>query len=209
MGGQRPADRLVAVGILGTIALVVAGTAAQLTNYAFALHIAALDSSSDGGAFGVVGDLAVASAALAAWIVLARARPRRLAIVVLPVLLTFLAVDKALHLHNQIADWPAYYVPVLLATLAAVVFVGQQLPARSRGLIAVGLALLATSFLIHLAGQTMLDKLGVAGDGWAPQLKAVIKHGAEVAGWLVLGLALFATNGRRPVTGAGTEACHA
>jgi hypothetical protein len=208
-GGQRPADRLVAVGILVTIGLVVAGSAAQLVNYAFGLHVAALDSSKDGGAFGVVGDVALASAALAAWILLVRARARQFAVVALPLLLTFLAVDKALRLHDQIANWPEYYVPVLVATFAALALVGRRLPARWRRLIAIGLGLLAISFLIHLTGGTVLDKLGLAVDGWARQLKAVIKHGTEVAGWLILALALFTANRPEPVAEARSEACYA
>jgi hypothetical protein len=191
-----------AAGIAATVALVLAGTAAQLINYGLDLHVGALDSSSDGGAFGVVGDIALASAAFAAWLVLARADLRRPAIVALPVLLTFLAVDKALHLHDEIAHWHVYYVPVLAATFAALMLVGQQLPARSTRLVVVALALLAISFLIHLTGETVLDKLGLAADGWARQLKAVIKHGAEVAGWFIIALALFSASGRRSVAAA-------
>jgi ubiquinone/menaquinone biosynthesis C-methylase UbiE len=178
--------------------IVLAGSAAQLVNYGFALDVPALESSRDGGAFGVIGDIALASAALAAWIVLARARVRHAAIVALPVLLTFLAFDKALRLHDEIPHWPQYYVPILLATFATLVLVGRGLSAQCRQLMLVPLALLGMSFLIHLTGESVLDKLGLAGDGWARQLKAVIKHGAEVAGWLLVTLALLtATRGGR------------
>jgi hypothetical protein len=207
-GGSVAARWPVAVGIAVTAGIVLAGTAAQLINYGFALDVPALDSSSDGGAFGVIGDIALASAALAAWIVLARTRVRHAAIVALPVLLTFLALDKALRLHDEIPNWPQYYVPVLLATFAALVLVGQRLSPQCRRLIVIALALLSASFLIYLTGESMLDKLGLAGDGWARQLKAVIKHGAEVAGWLIVSLALLAARVRRPVAGAKSEACY-
>jgi hypothetical protein len=195
----RQADRVVAGGIALTLAIVLAGIAAQLVNYGLDLHVAAMDSNKDGGAFGVVGDVALAAAALAAWVVLARDRAQHLAVLALPLLLTFLAVDKTLRLHDEIPGWLAYYVPVLLATFGSILLVGRELPAPSRRLIRVGLALLAISFLIHLAGPTLVDHVGLGGVAWIDQVKGAIKHGAEVAGWLFVGLALFTSGGREPV----------
>jgi hypothetical protein len=199
----------VPLGIAVTTGLVLAGTASQLVNYGLALHIATLDSSKDGGAFGVVGDLALASAALAAWIMLVTLRARHPAVVALPVLLTFLTVDKALRLHAEIPHWQRYYVPVLLGTMFALVVIARRVPAPCRRLILAGLGLLAISFLIHLTGETALDKLGLAQNGWARQLKAVIKHGAEVTGWLLIALALYSASGRSSVADARTEASYA
>jgi hypothetical protein len=204
--GTAALRRPVAVGILATSGIVLAGTAAQLINYGFALDVPALDSSTDGGVFGVIGDLALASAALAAWVVLARARVRHTATVALPLLLTFLALDKVLRLHDEISNWPQYYVPVLLATFAAVMLVGSRFSAPCRRLMVVALALLSVSFFIHVTGESVLDKLGLAGDGWARELKAVVKHGAEVAGWLMVTLALLTASARRPVAQSNGEA---
>jgi hypothetical protein len=173
-----------------TIAVVAAGTVAGLANYALRLEVDVLDSSSDGGAFGLVGDLALASAAIAAWAVLGRVRPRAQATAVLAVLLSFLALDKAFRLHDEIAHWPDYYLPILGATLTALLLVARRLPAESRPLIVFGLALLGISLLIHFTGDTVLEKLRASDEGWAHQLKAAIKHGAEVAGWLMVTLSL-------------------
>jgi hypothetical protein len=52
-----------------------------------------------------------------------------------------------------------------------------------------GLALLCASFLLHLVGAQVLHWLGGSSTGWLFQVKAVVKHGAEVAGWCLITLA--------------------
>jgi hypothetical protein len=183
-------DRLVQAGLAATLIVVLAGAAAQLADYGFHLGPGPLDSSTDGGVFGVVGDLALASAALAAWGTLGRARAPTHAVAILAVLLTFLAIDKALSLHDHIPDWPAYYVPVLVAALVALVVVARELSRRSLRLMASGLVLLGAAFILHFTGETLLDKLHASHSGWAAEMKAVLKHGAELAGWLIVTLAL-------------------
>jgi hypothetical protein len=54
-------------------------------------------------------------------------------------------------------------------------------------LTAAALTLLTASFLIHLFGEKALE-LVAAHEGWAYQFKGITKHGAEVAGWLLLAL---------------------
>src|SRR4051794_12784765 len=95
-GTRRPRTKnLIVAGIAATGVVVFAGTAAQLIDYGLlGDRVAALDSATDGGIFGVVGDVSLALAAAAAWIVLFRMRPVTAATVALAPLLTFLAIDK-------------------------------------------------------------------------------------------------------------------
>jgi hypothetical protein len=199
-------SRRLTAGLVITAGLVVAGTGAQLVNYALALDDAALDSSKDGGVFGVIGDLSLVVTALAAWIALARAHRRDWAIVALPVLLTFLSVDKTLRIHDDIAHWPRYYVPILVVTFVALVAVALRLPAEGRRLVLLGLVLLGISFFIHLTGEPLIRQLGFGQNGLAMQLKAVVKHGAEVAGWLIVALGLLAASGHTRPADRGTRA---
>jgi hypothetical protein len=92
--------------------------AAQLIGYGF-FHgrVQALNSVSDGGLFGLVGNISIAAAALAAWVVFIRVRPATIAILVLLPLLTFLAIDKVFRLNDHIPDWLVFYLPVLAVTL--------------------------------------------------------------------------------------------
>jgi hypothetical protein len=175
-------DRWVTVSVGLTAAVVAVGTAGQLIDYGFDLGVGVLDSSGDGGVLGAASQVAMAAASLAAWVLLVRLWPPGVATGALPVLLTVLALTKA--------------VPVAVATLAALVLVARRLSRRSRTLVHAALVLLSVAFLIHVGGEAALERLGAAGDGWAYQLKAVIKHGAEAGGWMLVATALAA--GWRP-----------
>jgi hypothetical protein len=200
-GSSAGTGRLVAVGVTATAGIVLAGTAAQLIGYGF-FHgrVQALDSSSDEGLFGLVGDVSIAAAALAAWLVPIRVRPVTIATVALPVLLTFLTIDKVFRLHDHIPHWLVFYLPVLAATFAAVAAVARRLSPRCLRLTAIALALLISSFVVHLYGESVIYHLGGSATGWLFQVKAAVKHGMEVAGWflIALGLAVGLRERERP-----------
>jgi hypothetical protein len=167
------------------------GRAAQLIGYGlFHGRIPALDSASDGGLFGLVGDISIAAATLAAWTVLLRIRPRTIAMVALPLLLSFLTIDKISRLHDHIPGWLVFYLPVLAATFVVVAAVARRLSPRSFRITAIALALLVGSFLLHEYGEWLLIRVGGSTTGWMFQVKAVVKHGLEVAGWLFVALGL-------------------
>jgi hypothetical protein len=180
----------VAAGLAVTLVVVLAGSVLQFVGFGFFHNrVSALNSASDGGLFGFAGRLAIASAAFASWMVLLRLRPITPALVVLPPVLTFLTVDEVWRLHRQIGIPLVFYLPVLLAAFLAVGAVARRLSPRSLRLGVVALALLGASFLIHQSGEQLLFRLGASTGGWLFQVKAVVKHGAEVAGWLLMTLA--------------------
>jgi hypothetical protein len=187
-------NRFTKLGVLAIIVVVLAGSAAQLVNYEFfGLRIRALDPGSDSGVFGVIGDLALAAAAVSAWILAARVHSARPVAAVLGGLLTFLAADRVTGLHGHIPHWLAFYLPVLAASFICLVAVARSLSGGSQfRLIGAGLLLLAFSFFLHVYGPRLLLNLGLSDStGWAYQIKAVIKHGTEVSGWFLVALGLF------------------
>ena len=191
-GSSTGTERLITAGIAAVSGVVLAGTAAQLLGYGlFHGRVPALDSASDGGLFGLVGDISIAAATLAAWMVLIRVRPMTVAMVALPPLLSFLTVDKLVRLHDHIPHWLLFYLPVLAVTFVAVAAVARRLSPRCLRLTAVGLALLIGSFGLHQYGDWLLHHLlGGSVSGWWFQVKAVVKHGLEVAGWFLIALGL-------------------
>jgi len=178
------------VAVAGSVGVVVAGSAAQLVNHAFDLGIGALDSAEDGGAFGLVGDLAALSAATAAWSVLICIRPVRPTAVVLPPLLTFVALDKILRLHDHVPHYLFLYVPLLAVVFVCLVDLVRSMPGTPARLVTAGLVLLAASFGLHVLGERVLLELGLEHVGWARQVKAVVKHGCEVQGWFLVAIGL-------------------
>jgi hypothetical protein len=178
------------VAVVGSVAVVVAGSVAQLVNHAFDLGIGALDSAEDGGAFGLVGDLAAVSAATAAWSVVIRVRPVRPTVVVLAPLLTFVTLDKILRLHDDVPHYLFLYVPVLAVVFVCLVDLARSMPGPAGRLVAAGLLLLVASFGLHVVGERVLLELGLEHVGWARQVKAVVKHGCEVQGWFLVAIGL-------------------
>jgi hypothetical protein len=188
---HRSVDRRLAICLGATVVIVLAGVTAQFIDYAaYGLRIDALNSNDDGGIFGAVGDAALVAAAIAAAVRLAGPRPRRAASVALPVLLAFLALDKIARLHDHVPHWPVAYGPILALTFIALVAVARPAPLATRRLVAAGLVLLTASLVLHFFGEAVLNRLGASPAGWAYQIKATTKHGAEVAGWLVVALGL-------------------
>ncbi len=207
--GRTP-DKIMAFSVAGSTSVVIAGSLGQLMNYFLDLGIDALDSTDDGGVLGVVGDLATASAAGAAWLALVRVRPTRADLITLPPLLTFIAVDKAFRLHDHVPHYLVVYAPVLLGAFLCLVAVVRRAPRSAARLLVAGLALLAVSFALHAVGERMLLGLGLENAGWAHQVKAVVKHGCEIEGWflVVIGLASTAVRGRQKPSGRPIGSAH-
>lgn len=204
--GDAGTGRFTKLGILGTTAIVLTVSAAQLINYGFlGQRLPALDPGSDDGVFGAIGDIALATAAISAWILAARARSARSVAAALAGLLTFLAADNMIRLHDHIPHWLAFYLPVLAAAFICLFAIARSRSGSPRfrvhrgenravvdRLIGVGLLLLFFSFLLHLFGKRFLLDLGLSDTtGLAYQTKAVVKHGTEVAGWLLIALGLL------------------
>jgi hypothetical protein len=204
--GDNGTNRLTKLGVIVTIVVVLAGSAAQLINYGFLdQRFPALDPGSDGGVFGAIGDIALAAAAVSAWVLAARLRSARSVAVTLAGLLTFLAADKVTRLHDHIPHWLAFYLPVLVASFICLMAIARDFSGRpqvhaDRGagrhvvdrLIGAGLVLLTFSFFLHVFGKRLLLDLGLSDTaGLAYQIKAVVKHGTEVAGWLLIALGLL------------------
>jgi hypothetical protein len=185
-------ERLITAGIAATGVIVLAATVTQLIDYGLlGDRVALLDSGTDGGIFGVVGDVSLVLAAVAAWIVLIRMRPVTAATVALPPLLTFLAIDKTFRFHDHIPHWIVYYLPVLAGAFVAAAFIARRLSPRCFRVTAIALAMLAASFLINRTGDWILRVTGGYEYGWWWQVKGLVKHGLELAGWLLVALGLY------------------
>jgi hypothetical protein len=142
----------------------------------------------------LLGDVALIAAALAAWRLAVRHRGRR-APAALAVLLTFLALDHATGLHDRVPHWRLVYLPLLAATFLALVVVADGGSSAGRRLVLTGLVLLGGSLVLHEIGGWLIARAGAAPDGWVFQLKVGVKHGTEVAGWVLVALGLI--EGRR------------
>jgi hypothetical protein len=87
---------------------------------------------------------------------------------------------------------------VTVAAPVAVVFIlvwslTSSDPERARTIVRVALCLLAFSFVVHLVGLKIVNSLGYHGDSWPYQVKSLLKHGSELAGWILLATGISAS----------------
>jgi hypothetical protein len=50
--------------------------------------------------------------------------------------------------------------------------------------------MLVVALVLHVTARAVLDLLQVGENSWVAQTKGALKHGAEVAGWLLVALGL-------------------
>jgi hypothetical protein len=178
------------------IALAAAATTTQLIDFGvYGRRLRLLDMMTHRSIFGIV-SLAVLATALCACVLLtlvARDHRRRLAL-----LGTVLAALLALRL----AQPPHVLLLALPASAAALALLWTAAPQGSaRRVVQEGCVVLVLAFGIHGIGEKIVADLGYGPETWAYQIKAVVKHSGELAGWaLVAGgliLSLLRTRPRR------------
>ncbi len=182
-------------GLLLTAAAVLAQMASQWIDFrVYYLNVAVLDSNRHGSVFGALSILAQAVAAGA--IGLHAASTRRIAGLFVAALVGVLVVPRALLAY--VPSFQRLDVPILVAplTFALVVLCVSTFrdARRVRFMVWASLALLACSFALHAVGPQADDvtRQWEAAYTWSYQLTGMLKHGAELAGWMLLATAMAA-----------------
>lgn len=187
--------QIVAAGVLLTAAVVLAQTASQLIDFHFFdLSVRWLDSGHHRSIFGVISILAEAVAAGAIWVraVSRRSRSGILAAALVGVLI----VPRAL--ESDVRAFQRYDVPILVVPLAIVFVVVFAMTLRDerrvRMAVWVSLALLGCSFALHGVGPQAdaVSRPHIVDYTWTYQLTGMVKHGAELAGWMLLATGMLA-----------------
>lgn len=185
------------MGLCLTAATVVLQAICQLLDFGvFHLALRILDSNHHKSVFGAVSVLAQAGAAAA--IILRAVRPSRLrgARVLLGVLVAILALVRTFAAY----DTEMLLVPVA-AVFALLCWLAWRDPRTIRITVLASLALLVCSFALHTVGPAADAGAGHADGSWTFQLTAMLKHGAELAGWMLLATGMLAGSVTSPEGG--------
>ncbi len=93
---------------------------------------------------------------------------------------------------HVIVDRHNYGKLIYLPLLAALVLCLWRLTwgSAQAPLVAVAILVLMLAYVVHLFGARVVEALGWGGGSWEYQVKVGIKEGAELAGWLLLVVAL-------------------
>ncbi len=174
-------DHIVLGGVLFTAAAVVAQMATQSIDFGvYGLRIAALDSNVHASIFGIASLVAQGAAAGAIAVRSIGSRRRGLWVLLSALVSALLAVRI----------FTSYGGVLLLPPVAVVFILLWQLtsddPAPARAIVRGALILLAFSFLVHLVGPKIVTALGYGGNTWPYQVKGILKHSTEMAGWILV-----------------------
>lgn len=192
------ATEVMTAGLRLTAAVVFAQAASQLIDFHFFhLRLRLLDSDHHASVFGAISILAeaVAASVIGVRAVSAR-RPTGLLVAALVGVLT---LPRALMRYE--AAFERYDVPILVVPLTVVFVVlcvstlRDERPVRL--MVWGSLVLLACSFALHAVGpQAGADgsQVSMATGTWAYQLIGMLKHGAELAGWMLLATGMAAAS---------------
>lgn len=193
--GDLGARRVVLVGLLVALVLVALLAVTQLIDFGvFNLRLRALNADKRDSIFGIVSLMAqTALAGAGAW--RARALPgRSRAWLALAVLVAGLVLVRGLATYNA---------SVLAVPLACVLFLLCWLtwrdPVAARTVLWTGLALMVLSLALHQVGPDA-DASTASDFTWSYQITGVVKHGGELAGWILAATAVLtgARDGRSP-----------
>jgi len=179
--------RIIIAGLLVTAALVALQAVSQAIDFsAFNLRIRAFNSDKHDSLFGLASLLAQMAVAVACVWRGREVERHRLAWFGLGALVVVLVVVRGLTTFNATA---------LAAPLALVFGMLCWLTWRdrgaARGVVWAGLVLMATSLLLHKVGLAA-DASTASDYTWAYQLTGMVKHGAELAGWMLLATGIVA-----------------
>jgi hypothetical protein len=179
--------RIIVIGLLVTVALVALQAVTQAIDFSvFNLQIRAFNSDKRDSVFGLASLLAQAAVAAACiWRGRQVERNRR-AWFALGALVGALVIIRGLTTFNATA---------LAVPLVCVFWLLCWLTWRDRGaaraVVWAGLILMGTSLLLHKVGPAA-DASTASDYTWAYQLTSMVKHGAELAGWMLLATGIAA-----------------
>jgi hypothetical protein len=166
-------------------AIAVAATTAQLIDFGvYDQRLRPLDMMTHNSVFGVVSLAALGIAVLASWAAVLRGPERRVELAVLGALLALLlALRVAQPAHVLIVALPVSAVALALLWTTAP-------PGATRRVLRDGSLVLVLAFVVHGIGSKIVSMLGLGPETWGYQLKAVVKHSGELAGWVLVALGL-------------------
>jgi hypothetical protein len=181
-------DRVLVAGVAFALSVLVAQIVAQIIDFTvYDLRIGALNSNVDSSVFGVLSLAAEVAMACAAALRGLESAHRGRWLVLAAIAAALVAVRAAAPGSAMIVAVPVAVVFVLVWSLTS------SDPGRARTIVRVALFLLAFSFVVHLVGLKIVNSLGYDGNSWPYQVKSLLKHGSELAGWILLATGISAT----------------
>lgn len=179
--------RVIVAGLLLTAALVVLQAVTQAIDFGvFNLRIRALNSDKRDSLFGLASLLAQTAVAAASVWRGHRVERHRRSWFALGALVGGLVIVRGLTTFNA----RALALP-LVCVFGLLCWLTWRDRGGARAVVWAGLALMVTSLLLHKVGLAA-DASTASDYSWAYQITGMVKHGAELAGWMLVATGIVA-----------------
>jgi hypothetical protein len=172
-----------------TAVLAIAATVGHLVDYAaFDFRIRALDTNTHASVFGALSLVALAASFAAAAITAVKEPEQRARGAALAAVLAILLALRVVHPEDVVL----LALPMIAAAFV-LLWSWRTSDARARRVLRAGCLLLAASLVVRRFGFDAVKTLGYGIDTWAYQVRVALKHSSELAGWLLVAIALLAS----------------
>lgn len=179
--GQDTVRRIIVAGLLAAAAMVALHAVTQVIDFSvFDLRIRAFNADKRDSVFGLASLLAQLATATACWWRGHCLEQHRRVWFALAVLVAVLVFVRGLTSFNAVAlALPLACVFVLLC------FLTWRDQTAARAAVWAGLVLMVTSLVLHKVGLAA-DASTASDYTWAYQITGIVKHSAELAGWMLV-----------------------
>jgi hypothetical protein len=173
------------LGIVLTLVLVACLILAQAIDFwVFQLRIGFLNSDTHASIFGFA---SLAAQGLAAFAAAVRSRASRrprgwMALSTLTALLLVVRIGVSFRAALLLGPVTVLFVLAWYLT--------SDDPAPGRAVVRAGLAALIFSYAVHIVGPHVVAALGDGRNTWPYEVKGMLKHSAELAGWMLVALGI-------------------
>jgi hypothetical protein len=182
---------VLAAGVALALVALVAQVVAQVVDFTvYDLRIGALNSNVDSSVFGRLSLAAEIAMACAAVLRGFESEQRTRWFGLAAIAAALVGVRAAFPGSAMIVAAPVAVVFILVWSLTS------NDPGRARTIVRLALCLLAFSFVVHVVGLKVVNSLGYDGNSWPYQVKSLLKHGSELAGWTLLATGILAGSRR-------------
>ena len=180
--------RICSQGLRATLAVALAASVAQVVDLTVLdSDVRLLDMNTHASMFGVVSLLASGMACVAAALLATAAATHGRVTMALPVLLVILIGLRLLHPSGVVL----LALPLVAATFL-VLWSHVAVPGSdAERVVRVGCVVLATSYVVRMLGDAIAGP-GHHDERWAQQVRLLVSHSGELAGWMAVATGLAA-----------------
>jgi hypothetical protein len=155
-----------------------------------------IDANNEANVFAWLGGLAIAGAATVTALHARTRRDGRLVYILTFLVLAAFALENRIRVNEALFHKAVVYLPLSFALFLGLTLIGYRSSLATRYLLWLGIGALVASLMIRKGGLEILERVGYNAGSWPYELGTALKETTELAGWLLILIALLISYGR-------------